>query len=139
VRKLPAALADVDPLLVKATPVLRDKLRPLVRQIQPLARDLAPTTATLSTLTPVLTSAFQVLNYVVNETAYNPPGDNDGFLFWTAWFAHNAASTLTTQDANGAAFRGLALVDCDTLNANPATAPLTELLFGAVTACQSGG
>ncbi|MEA2171287.1 MAG: phospholipid/cholesterol/gamma-HCH transport system substrate-binding protein [Solirubrobacteraceae bacterium] len=137
--KLPAALHNVDPLLIKSEPVLRTKLRPLVRESRPLLRDLNPTTQSLNAVTPSLTSAFQVLNYVVNETAYNPPGDNEGFLYWTAWFAHDAASMLSTEDAQGAVIRGLALVDCDTLNAVPAIAPLTETLFGAVTACQSGG
>jgi phospholipid/cholesterol/gamma-HCH transport system substrate-binding protein len=139
VRKLPETLRNVDPLLVKAEPVLRTKLRPLVRESRPLVRDLGPATRSLSAVTPSLTSAFQVLNYVVNETAYNPPGDNEGFLFWTAWFAHNGASAVSTEDAQGAVMRGLALVDCDTLNAIPQLAPLTETLFGALTACQSGG
>jgi phospholipid/cholesterol/gamma-HCH transport system substrate-binding protein len=139
VRKLPSALADTDPLLVEAAPVLRDKLRPLVEQTLPLARNLAPATVALQKVTPSLTSAFEVLNYVVNETAYNPAGSNEGFLGWTAWFAHNAASFLSTEDAQGSGWRGLALFDCSSFNAVPQLAALINLAFGAVSACQSGG
>jgi phospholipid/cholesterol/gamma-HCH transport system substrate-binding protein len=139
IRKLPDALEATDPLLVEAEPVLRTKLRPLIREARPLARDLGPATVDLTRITPTLTSAFQVLNYVVNETAYNPPGDEEGFLYWTAWFSHNAASMLSIQDAQGAMLRGLALVDCDTLSSDPALGPLLQTLFGAVSACESGG
>lgn len=134
-RKLPGALRDLDPLLTTAQPVLRDRIRPLVRRLNPVARDLRPATDNLIEVTPDLSQAFKVLNYVVNEVAYNPPGDNEGFLFWTAWFAHDAASVLSTQDANGAVFRGLVLGSCDTLSAQPAVGGLLETLFGAVTAC----
>jgi phospholipid/cholesterol/gamma-HCH transport system substrate-binding protein len=135
-RALPAALRQIDPLLTTAQPVLRDRIRPLVRALQPVADDLKPTTSNLIKVTPDLTQAFQVLNYVVNETSYNPPGDNEGFLFWTAWFAHDAASVLSTQDANGAMFRGLVLTSCDSLSAQPGIGQLLEIVFGSVTACK---
>ncbi|MEA2124341.1 MAG: phospholipid/cholesterol/gamma-HCH transport system substrate-binding protein [Solirubrobacteraceae bacterium] len=139
VRKLPAALADTDPLLVEAAPILRTRIRPLVRQLQPLARDLGPATKSLQQVTPSLTSAFQVLNYVVNETNYNPPGSNEGFLYWTAWFAHNATTFLSTEDAQGSAWRGLALFDCSSFTAVPQFAALLDLALGIVQACNSGG
>jgi phospholipid/cholesterol/gamma-HCH transport system substrate-binding protein len=135
-RALPGALRQIDPLLTTAQPVLRDRIRPLVRALQPVADDLKPTTSNLIKVTPDLTQAFQVLNYVVNETSYNPPGDNEGFLFWTAWFAHDAASVLSTQDANGAMFRGLVLTSCDSLSAQPGIGQLLEIVFGSVTACK---
>jgi phospholipid/cholesterol/gamma-HCH transport system substrate-binding protein len=134
-RRLPTALRELDPLLTTAQPVLRDRIGPLVRRLNPVARDLGPTTTNLIKVTPDLSQAFKVLNYVVNETSYNPPGDNEGFLFWTAWFAHNAASVLSTQDAHGAMFRGLVLTSCDTITAQPGVGALLEIVFGAVTAC----
>jgi phospholipid/cholesterol/gamma-HCH transport system substrate-binding protein len=134
-RRLPAALHQLDPLLTTAQPILRDRIRPLVRRLDPVARDLRPTTTNLIKVTPDLSQAFKVLTYVVNETSYNPPGDNEGFLFWTAWFAHNAASMLSTQDANGAMFRGLVLTSCDSITAQPDLGALLEIAFGAVTAC----
>lgn len=114
VRKLKPVLKATDDLAVTATPILRTQLRPLVRELRPLAADLAPTTRDLSRVTPALTSAFRVLNYTVNELAYNPAGDDEGFLFWLSWFAHNGNSFTSTQDAHGSAWRGVALVSCDT-------------------------
>jgi phospholipid/cholesterol/gamma-HCH transport system substrate-binding protein len=137
-RRLPAALRDVDPLLRAARPVLRDRIRPLVRATVPVARSLNPLTRNLNAVTPDLTRAFQVLNYVVNETAYNPEGDNEGFLFWTAWFAHNAASVLSTEDAHGAVFRGIVITSCDSLTGQPAVGSLVDLLFGSLAACETG-
>jgi virulence factor Mce-like protein len=113
VRKLKPVQKATDDLAVQAEPVLRTQLRPLVRELQPVATDLAPTTRDLSRVTPALTSAFRVLNYTVNELAHNPEGDDEGFLFWLAWFAHNGDSFTSVQDAHGSAWRGVALVSCD--------------------------
>ena len=134
-RGLPRGLSATGRLAAEATPFLRDKLRPLVRDLQPIARDLAPTTRDLKDLTPALVSTFQVLTYVVNELAYNPPGDNEGFLFWTAWFAHNGASFLGTEDAHGPGWRGLVLVDCDTLGSQPGLDVLVDALIGSLPLC----
>ena len=135
-QRLPGALRAAGPALDVAEPVLRTKIRPLVRSLQPLARDLRPAVSHLNAVTPDLSTAFQVLNYVVNETAYNPPGDNEGFLYWTAWFAHNAASMLSVEDAHGGMWRGLALIQCSSLTGQPAAlGQLFDTLFGATAAC----
>ncbi|MEA2124862.1 MAG: phospholipid/cholesterol/gamma-HCH transport system substrate-binding protein, partial [Solirubrobacteraceae bacterium] len=92
----------------------------------------------LVAMTPDLTTAFEVLNYVVNETAFNPPGDNEGFLYWTAWFAHNAASMLSTEDAHGGQWRGLALIQCSSLTGQQGgLGQLFDQFFGASVACAS--
>lgn len=128
VRELGPALVDVRPLLRDATPILRDDLRPLVRDATPLLRDLRPSVKRLRPATASLVRTGEVLNYVVNELGYNPPGPEEGYLFWLAWFTHNANSILSIEDAHGAAWRGLAMVGCSTagqaLGANPALAPL---------------
>lgn len=113
--KLRPALKATDQLALKATPIVRDPVRPLVREAQPVAADLSPTTRDLSRVAPALTSAFRVLNYTVNELAYNPAGDDEGFLFWLSWFAHNGNSFTSTQDAHGSQWRGLAIVSCNSL------------------------
>jgi phospholipid/cholesterol/gamma-HCH transport system substrate-binding protein len=136
-KKLPPVLKSVDDVAVQAEPVLRTKLRPLVRELQPLATNLAPTTRDLSAVTPALASAFRVLNYTVNELAFNPEGDDEGYLFWLAWFAHNANSFTSTQDAHGAGWRGVALVSCNTLlNATGSLAPLLQTLIGSAPTCK---
>ncbi len=134
-RRLPRGLEATGRLAADAAPFLRNKLRPLVRDLQPIARDLAPATKDLKDGTPALVSAFQVLTYVVNELAYNPPGDNEGFLFWTAWFAHNGASFLSTEDAHGPGWRGLVLVDCDTLGSQPGLDVIVDALIGSIPLC----
>ena len=43
----------------------------------------------LSAATPSLTRVFDVLNYALNELAYNPPGpQEEGYLFWASWANH---------------------------------------------------
>ena len=132
VRRLPGTLETVRPLLDEAAPTLREHVRPLVREAQPLADDLTPLTRDLSHVTPDLVSAFRVLTYVGNELAYNPPGDNEGFLFWTAWFAHNAASVVSIEDAHGAVMHGLGILDCRTA---AELDPLLTLLIGSLPTC----
>jgi phospholipid/cholesterol/gamma-HCH transport system substrate-binding protein len=129
-RELGPALVAARPLLRDATPVVRDHLRPLVREAAPLVRDLRPAVASVNKSLPPLINTTKNANYINNEFLYNPPGSEEGFLFWTAWFAHNAASILSVEDANGVAWRGLVAVGCSSLGtvtkAAPALAPLAE-------------
>lgn len=111
-RRAPAALRAAGPLARAAEPVLRTRLRPLTRRSQALADDLRPSVRNLSAVTPALSDAFRVLTYTTNAIAYNPPGSDEGFVHWLAWFTHNINSFTSTQDAQGAVWRGLGLFDC---------------------------
>jgi phospholipid/cholesterol/gamma-HCH transport system substrate-binding protein len=128
VRRLAPALFEVRPLLRDAHPILRDDLRPLVREARPLVHDLRPSVKRLNPATADLVRVGKDLNYVVNQLGYNPPGPEEGYLFWLAWFTHNANSILSIEDAHGAIWRGLVVVGCSSagqvLNANPALAPI---------------
>lgn len=128
VRELAPALYDVRPLLRDARPILRHDLRPLVREATPLLRDLRPSVRRLNPATRDLVRVGKDLNYVVNEMGYNPPGPEEGYLFWLAWFTHNANSILSIEDAHGAIWRGLVMVGCSSagqvLGSNPALAPI---------------
>jgi phospholipid/cholesterol/gamma-HCH transport system substrate-binding protein len=130
VRELGPAAVDVRPLFRQATPTVRDELRPLVRDATPLVRKLRPSVDLVNRADPNLIRTTDVLNHVVNELGYNPPGPEEGYLFWTAWFFHNASSILSVQDAHGATWRGLVMISCSTagqaLAADPALAPLTS-------------
>jgi phospholipid/cholesterol/gamma-HCH transport system substrate-binding protein len=134
-RRLPAALRVGKPLLEDAHRLTRRGLRPLVPELQPLARDLGPATADLTEVTPALASAFAVLTYVANELAYNPPGDNEGFLHWFAWMLHNTNSAFSSEDAHGAVARGFLVIDCDQLRSIPELAPLIDLLIRNLPGC----
>ena len=114
-RALGPALRDVRPFLTDTTPVIRDQLRPFARDVQPTVRDLRPAAADLAVVTPRLTTSLGVVNELLNTLSYNPPGPEEGFLFWASWANHDGASIFSTQDAHGPVRRGLALTSCTSL------------------------
>jgi phospholipid/cholesterol/gamma-HCH transport system substrate-binding protein len=130
-RELAPALVKARPLLREATPVVRDRLRPLVRDATPLLAALRPSVERIESVTPPLIDVAHVLNRAVNELGYNPPGSEEGYLFWLAWYIHNGNSVLSVEDAHGVAWRGLVMFGCSTLGtvlgSNPALAPFASL------------
>jgi phospholipid/cholesterol/gamma-HCH transport system substrate-binding protein len=104
-----------------------------------LAKSVPPAVTDLSAQTPPLTDAFKVLTYTVNELAYNPGGANQGFLYWLAWFAHNANSAFSTGDAHGSVVRGLVMGSCQTFAQVGALGDVFKLLFGDASGCSPGG
>jgi len=134
-RRILSAVRSTGQLVSTAEPIVRLDARPLVRSLKPVATDLAPALNDLSNQTPYLSGAFQVVNYVLNELAYNPPGSNEGFLYWLDWFSHNVNSFLSTEDANGAAWRGLVVVSCSSLARTPGLSVLLQPLLGTLPIC----
>jgi phospholipid/cholesterol/gamma-HCH transport system substrate-binding protein len=129
INRLPSVLHDL-PTLFKGAALLPAKQAiPFINATLPLARMLPPLAANLEAATPGLIDSFKVLEYVVNEFAYDPGNGNPGFLYWFAWFAHNSNSFLSTQDANGSVWRGMGLVSCTFLNSSP-LAPILKALIG---------
>ncbi len=130
-RELAPALVQARPLLRDATPVVQNGVRPLVRAAIPLLAKLGPELDRVDSTTPGLVDAGHALNRVANELAYNPPGKEEGYLFWLPWFLHNSNSVVSLEDAHGAVFRGLVLFGCSSLPsvilANPALAPFLQL------------
>jgi phospholipid/cholesterol/gamma-HCH transport system substrate-binding protein len=114
-RNLAPAQRAIRPFLVQSTPVIRDQIRPFTRIATPVVSALRPAAKDLTALTPDLTSVFRVLNYAVNELGYNPPGSEEGYLFWLPWFNHNLGGLYTTGDANGTIRRGEILLSCASL------------------------
>jgi phospholipid/cholesterol/gamma-HCH transport system substrate-binding protein len=107
-RALPAANAAIIPLAKEATPLVRDDIRPFVREARPVVRSLKPSTKKLATATPPLTRAFQQINAFFNMLAYNPggrenpsAGRQEGYLFWLAWLQHAGIQLFSTSDAHG--------------------------------------
>ncbi|MFL5907911.1 MAG: MlaD family protein [Solirubrobacterales bacterium] len=115
VRHLTPTLDDLRPLVREATPIVRDRLVPFVDAGVPVLRDLSPAAQDLRGTLTDLPAVVRRVNYIVNELLYNPPGSEEGYLFWIPWFFHNASSMLSTQDAHGAAWRGMAVFSCSTL------------------------
>jgi len=134
-RALGPALVQVRPFLKKTTPIIQNQLRPFTVASIPTIRKLNPAARDLAALTPNLVTTFKVLNYALNELAYNPPGSRDeGFLFWAAWANHLGASVFATQDAQGPIRHGLVEITCSAsqvlqqvILANPQLSTITQL------------
>lgn len=114
-QRLPSTLKNSQTLFQGAALLPLNKIPAFVNAVIPLAKQLPPVESNLHQELPSLISSFKVLGAVTNETAYVPGHGNPGFLYWLAWFAHNADSFLSTADVNGGAWRGLTLVSCSDL------------------------
>jgi phospholipid/cholesterol/gamma-HCH transport system substrate-binding protein len=109
VRELGRNQVALRPLAQEATPLLRERIRPLVRDARPVVRNLRPAAGNLAESTPQLTRVFRVLNRFFNMAAFNPNGREDpdvrsrheGYLFWIAWVSHQSANLFSTADAHG--------------------------------------
>jgi phospholipid/cholesterol/gamma-HCH transport system substrate-binding protein len=147
-RELGPALAATRPFLRTTTPVLRDEIRPLVRAANPLVTELRPAMRDLSAATPDLVSSLRILNRIVDMAAFNPPGVEEGYLFWFAWVNHLGASVFSTGDAHGPIRRGLIVGNCNALDVVDNVAqvnPQLGVVIGLVNlvrssaVCPSGG
>jgi phospholipid/cholesterol/gamma-HCH transport system substrate-binding protein len=136
-RALGPALRETRPALLETTPIIRDEIRPFVRLARAPVRDLRRAAEALAPTTEGINSSFSILNNLFDTLAYDPPGDEEGFLFWTAWANHAAAFVFNTQDAHGAIRRGNFLVDCASLAAVEALTrglPQLQVLFDLLNA-----
>jgi phospholipid/cholesterol/gamma-HCH transport system substrate-binding protein len=113
--RLPTTLHDTQTLLQGAAVLPLSKIRPFVAAVLPLANTLPVLARDLRIEIPALLASFKVLAYSANEFAYNPGGRNPGFLYWFAWFAHNADSFISNSDANGPVWRTLFVSTCSQL------------------------
>jgi phospholipid/cholesterol/gamma-HCH transport system substrate-binding protein len=115
VKEFPESMRKSRSFFRKTTAPVRDQIRPFARDVQPTVKALRPANANLAKLTPDLEKSFAVFNRFVNAWAYNPKGNSEGFLFYTIWGVHIAASAFTAQDAHGPVRRGLIMTTCRSL------------------------
>ncbi len=134
-RALGPSLRQTRPFLRSSTPVIRDEIRPFTRAALPTVQELRPAMRDLAAATPDLTASVKAINYLLNEVAYNPPGNEEPFLFWQSWVNHAGNAIFSTQDANGPIRRGLIVLSCQTTQllsavaaANPQLGTLVQLL-----------
>ncbi|WP_028064786.1 MlaD family protein [Solirubrobacter soli] len=133
---LAPSLRQTRPFLRESTPIIRDEIRPFTRAALPTVQELRPAMRDLAAATPDLTDSFKVLNRLLNEVAYNPPGDKDeGYLFWQSWVNHAGNAIFSTADAHGPIRRGLVVLTCNSAQlldsvaqANPQLGTLVALL-----------
>jgi len=131
-RDLGPTLRQTRPFLRETTPIIRNQLRPFAREARPAVRELRTTASRLKPVTPRLTRTFKVVNSLLNTFAYNPPGSEEGYLFWASWLNHAGAGIFATQDAHGPIRRGTVVAGCDSLlllESVVATNPQLDVLF----------
>ncbi|MGZ4201813.1 MAG: hypothetical protein ACXVRH_07125, partial [Thermoleophilaceae bacterium] len=146
-RALGPALKATRPFLKQTTPVIQNQLRPFARDVQPTVTQLRGAAGHLAPAAPHLTNSVKFLNVLLNELAYNPPGNEEGYLYWLSWLNHLGASLFSTQDANGPLRRGIFITDCTSLGvvkvlqqSNPQLTVILDLLNAPKpeTACAGG-
>ena len=143
VRGLDEANDALIPLAKEGTPILRDKVRPFVRESRPLVTDLRPTARRLAMSTPDLTRSFVVLNNLFNMLGYNQDGReppekatrDEGYLYWIGWLGHIGGALFSTSD-NGGIFRPTAIqANCQTIKGTVSEFPqlgFLQALTGAL-------
>jgi phospholipid/cholesterol/gamma-HCH transport system substrate-binding protein len=114
-RALGPSLKQSQPFFKATTPVLQKQLRPFARDALPTVKILRPAARDLAALTPNFTSVLKTANYLLNTAAYNPPGDDEGYLFWISWLNHIGPTVFSTQDAHGPIRRGALFFSCEGL------------------------
>lgn len=112
---LAPALRATRPFLRGTTPVIDDQLLPLTTRTLPTVRRLRSAVAAMNGIAPDATATLRDLNTAGNLLAHDPPGEEQGYLFWSQWLSHLAPWILNTQDANGPIRRGQLMFSCDTL------------------------
>ena len=117
------------------TAPIRDQIRPFTIQARAPSETLASTASQLKVTLPKLDASFKIVNQLFNGLAYNPPGKQEGFLYWLAWANHSTASMFGAQDGNGPTRRGIVFNGCIGLlafekihNVNPILGTIAELL-----------
>jgi phospholipid/cholesterol/gamma-HCH transport system substrate-binding protein len=132
-RALGPSLKQVRPFVTQTAPILRDEIRPFVRASRPTVKELRPAARDLAAAAPDLERSFSVVNLLLDTLAYNPPGKEEGYLFWVAWANHIGNQLFTTQDAHGPIRRGLFITTCQdvpVLNQVEQSNPLLGVLTG---------
>jgi phospholipid/cholesterol/gamma-HCH transport system substrate-binding protein len=109
-----AALRALRPFFQQTAGPIQNQIRPFTTQVASPVSHIAQLSQGLGQATPGLKTGFTDLNLGLNALAYNPPGGDEGFLFYVPWLNHNLNATYLLQDAYGPIRRGQLLVSCST-------------------------
>jgi phospholipid/cholesterol/gamma-HCH transport system substrate-binding protein len=123
------------------TPVIRDRLRPLVRAARPVVPDLRESAKRFGAAASPLTAVGKKINDLGNMAAYNPrgaedpgvPGRDEGYLYWLGWFAHTGDAVFGAQDAHGDYRRLYLTGSCANLAGFLQVSPLGPVTSGIIT------
>ena len=126
-RSLGPALRASRPFFRQTTGPIRDQIRPFTRDVRPAVRDLTDAAKALGQATPPLSASLGEVNRLFNALAFNPPGAEEGYLFYLPWLNHNVSGMFAFQDAHGPLRRAIVLQSCLTaVNAEALTAPASQ-------------
>ena len=142
-RQLKPTNDAIRPFALEAMPIIRDRIRPFVREARPYIRNLRPAAENLHRASPDLRASFFQLNRLFNMLSYNPKGQNaltgdldvdrqrdEGYLFWLAWVAQHTTSIMSTGDAHGNFRRFTVSASCTTLRGLVQGEPVIEAILG---------
>jgi phospholipid/cholesterol/gamma-HCH transport system substrate-binding protein len=141
VRALNRANIALRPFALEAAPILKNQIRPFVRDARPIVRDLKPAAINLANATPDLTSSFRVLNALFNILGFNPKpgggpaayGDTESYLFLIAWLSHQGTNLFSSDDANGSYRPVFLAAPCQLLQSNLPSNPVLNPAVGLAT------
>jgi len=138
VRALGRANEATRPFALEAAPLLRNDIRPFVREARPFVDLLGPAAEDLVDAEPELKRSVHVLNRLFNLLAFNKDGReapdkagrDEGYLFYLAWLAHQSVAIFSGGDAHGV-FRPFILGGtCNVIQNTAETVPGNEYLLG---------
>ena len=109
-----AALRALRPLFQQTAGPIQTQIRPFTRQVRSPVTHVRQISQGLGKATPGLKTGFTDLNLGLNALAHNPPGADEGFLFYVPWLNHNLQANYLLQDAYGPIRRGILLISCST-------------------------
>ena len=111
-RALAPALREVQPFFAQTEPAIREQIRPFTKEVAPTVRSLKRGAQPLAQSSAALDQSLSELNQILNALAYNPQGDDEGYLFYLSWLNHNLNAGSFLQDGNGPIARGLFMYTC---------------------------
>ena len=142
-RNLKDLNASTRQFALKATPPLRDEIRPFVREARKRIPDVRRGATRFAAATPRLKVVTSKLNRLFNMAGNNPgdaepsgdPGRDEGYLYWLSWLGHNTSHLFAAGDGNGFYRRVYLAMGCDDALAlvddpNPVVKALRQLVTG---------
>ena len=146
-RKLDTANKAVLPFVKEAEPILREEIRPFVREARPYVADLEPAARDLAQATPDLTDTFLRAQPLLQHGVLQPEGRRVARTTTpptssasatratcsdVGWVAQNTVSLFSTADASGPFRRALLGFGCTSFKAIIASDPtgLAPLIIG---------
>ena len=113
-KALTPALQALQPFFTETTPPIRDQIRPFTGEVSGFVGDVRRASGPLADSAKGLRGTFTELAGLFNGLAYNPPGTDEGYLFYLAWLNHNLNGSLLTEDSAGPLLRAVVMYNCIT-------------------------